>query len=126
VTSDNDLPSVEGLHEGDSGDEVRRVQRYLERFGYLDSAHLDGFGVARDRAAAPAATEGAFDQNTTTALRAFQEKFGLPVTGVLDHDTLQLMSQPRCGFPDVAEYVLPGTSGTRTPLRTGLVSSRPT
>jgi peptidoglycan hydrolase-like protein with peptidoglycan-binding domain len=125
VTSDNDLPSVEGLHEGDSGDEVRRVQRYLERFGYLDSAHLDGFGVARDRAAAPAATEGAFDQNTTTALRAFQEKFGLPVTGVLDHDTLQLMSQPRCGFPDVAEYVLPGTKWDTNSLTYGFSEFTP-
>jgi hypothetical protein len=31
------------------------------------------------------------------------------VTGVLDQATIQLMAQPRCGFPDVAEYALAGS-----------------
>jgi Matrixin/Putative peptidoglycan binding domain len=109
MTTDDDLPRAEGLHEGDSGEDVRRLQSYLEKFGYLDSPRLEEYGVPRERVAAPAAAEGTFDQNTATALRVFQEKFGLPVTGVLDQETLQLMSQPRCGFPDVAEYVLVGS-----------------
>jgi hypothetical protein len=125
MTSEDDLPRAEGLHEGDSGDEVRRVQRYLERFGYLESANLDAFAVPRERAAAPPAPEGTFDRNTATALRAFQEKFGLPVTGVLDQSTLQLMSQPRCGFPDVAEYALFGSKWDTNSLTYGFSEFTP-
>jgi hypothetical protein len=49
MTTDDDLPRAEGLHEGDSGDEVRRLQSYLEKFGYLDSPRLEEYGVPRRR-----------------------------------------------------------------------------
>jgi Matrixin/Putative peptidoglycan binding domain len=108
MTTDDDLPRVEGLKEGDAGQDVTRLQRYLEKFGYLDSPRLEEYGVPREKAAAPPAAEGSFDENTDKALRAFQEKFGLQATGVLDQSTLQLISQPRCGFPDVAEFAIQG------------------
>ncbi|KAL9970690.1 hypothetical protein ACROYT_G023101 [Oculina patagonica] len=36
-----------------------------------------------------------------TAIKRFQEFFGLAVTGDLDDETLEQMKKPRCGVPDV-------------------------
>lgn len=41
------------------------------------------------------------DHNTKTAIKKFQEFFGLPVTGELDDETLSEMKKPRCGVPDI-------------------------
>lgn len=38
-----------------------------------------------------------------TALELFQEFMRLPVTGVLDEETIKEMNKPRCGFPDIEE-----------------------
>lgn len=35
------------------------------------------------------------------ALKTFQRRYSLPVTGKLDSQTLELLSAPRCGNPDV-------------------------
>ncbi|MEE6472874.1 hypothetical protein FKM82_009756 [Ascaphus truei] len=39
-----------------------------------------------------------------THIYTMQSFFGLPATGVLDRETLNVMKEPRCGVPDVAEY----------------------
>ncbi len=113
------LPTASGLKTGSKGDQVKRLQRYLTNFGYLDSTVLDTYGVPRDRAAAPAAKDGTFDQNTVQALKRYQEFHGLSVTGELDEASRELMSKPRCGFPDVAEYVLQGNKWNKTALNYG-------
>uniref|UniRef100_A0A8C4GM32 Peptidase metallopeptidase domain-containing protein n=1 Tax=Dicentrarchus labrax TaxID=13489 RepID=A0A8C4GM32_DICLA len=40
----------------------------------------------------------------TSKVKDMQIFFGLNATGVLDSDTLEVMSSPRCGVPDVEEY----------------------
>ncbi|CAD7689873.1 unnamed protein product [Nyctereutes procyonoides] len=73
--------------------DVEMVQNYLEKYYYLKS---DGKPVVRQR------------NNSLVAekLKQMQAFFGLKVTGKVDTDTLNLMKQPRCGVPDVAQYVL--------------------
>ena len=113
------VPKAAGLKPGAKGDDVERLQRYLSTFGYTESSVRSAFGVATAKAAAPAPESGVFDENTVQALKRFQEFNELPVTGELDEATVGLMSRPRCGFPDVAEFTLEGRSWTRTALTYG-------
>lgn len=123
TTSADMVPKSTGAKKGSSGADVQRVQRYLTRFGYLDSEVLDQFGIEHAAAAAPAAKQGTFDDHTETALVAFQDRFGLEPTGKVDSATLAQMKQPRCGFPDgVASFVAQGNKWSTTSLRYGFVN----
>jgi peptidoglycan hydrolase-like protein with peptidoglycan-binding domain len=110
------VPQAAGLETGAEGEDVERLQRYLARFGYLESESLDGFGK---RAARVGAVErpGVFDERTQEALRRFQQFAGIPPTGRLDERTLEKMTHPRCGFPDTADFTLQGSKWTTTTLR---------
>jgi hypothetical protein len=116
------VPRSAGAKPGDTGADVRRVQAYLTRFGYLESDVQQQFGTL-DTLVAPAPTKaGVFEENTEQALVTFQERYGLEPSGVVDEATLALMGQPRCGFPDTAEYVLQGNKWGSTALRYGFVN----
>jgi len=108
------VPQVAGLAQGDHGPDVARLQQYLQNFGYVQTPNLEPFAAAVAGLAQPPTTAGVFDANTEQALRRFQEFNGLPVTGQVDAATLDLMSQPRCGFPDVAEFVLQGSKWNKS------------
>lgn len=41
----------------------------------------------------------------TSKVKDMQIFFGLNVTGSLDPDTLEVMKSPRCGVPDVEDYI---------------------
>uniref|UniRef100_A0A674BEN7 Matrix metallopeptidase 19 n=1 Tax=Salmo trutta TaxID=8032 RepID=A0A674BEN7_SALTR len=62
-------------------------QAYLKKYGYLHTP-LDpqNMGIQTD--------------NIIEALRVFQRVTGLPVNGVIDKATLEMMRQPRCGIED--------------------------
>ncbi len=96
------VPKKAGLTIGKKGEDVKRLQRYLKRFGYLEEkVRDDGYAPLRTTVRAPRAKEGTFDDATYAGLRRFQQFTGLPVTGEVDDATLALMTKPRCGFPDV-------------------------
>jgi hypothetical protein len=111
------VPTQAGVKEGAKGTQVKQLQRYLEQFGYFQTRRLERFGVpTEDAPAPPPDREGTFDDNTATALRHLQERYGLEPSGELDEPTLALMRKPRCGFPDAAKFVVAGTKWTKTAL----------
>ncbi len=117
LTSDKEyVPKAVGLVQGAEGPDVARLQQYLQNFGYVQAPNVGAFGAETRGLAQPPAAVGVFDDNTAQALRRFQEFNGLPLTGEVDAATLELMSRPRCGFPDVAEFVLQGSKWNKTNL----------
>ncbi|XP_008294599.1 matrix metalloproteinase-9 [Stegastes partitus] len=65
------------------------AESYLKKFGYMNTLHRSGFQSM---------------VSTSKALKRMQRQMGLEETGELDKSTLELMKQPRCGVPDVANY----------------------
>jgi Matrixin/Putative peptidoglycan binding domain len=119
-------PISAGAEAGSTGNDVSKVQEYLERFGYLGNVPdtLQRFGAAPyplpegdDFAEligqSGGATRGTFDDSTANAVRAFQRFAGLPVSGVVDELTAEKMNQPRCGLPDDPGLASFSTSGRR-------------
>jgi hypothetical protein len=94
------MPTKAGIGHGDEGAEVKRLQRYLKKFGYLHAPD-EPFAELRRTVRVPKAQEAKFDDATLVALRRFQQFAGLPLTGELDEATLAQMTLPRCGFPDI-------------------------
>nr|XP_003476021.1 matrix metalloproteinase-19 [Cavia porcellus] len=66
--------------------EKKAAMDYLLQFGYLQKP-LEGPDNIRPK-------------DVTEALRAFQEAFGLPISGQLDDTTRAYMQLPRCGLED--------------------------
>src|SRR5688572_27476587 len=108
------VPQTASLKAGDKGDDTKRLQEYLTKFGYMESPATKAFRLVKARVAAPPKQDGNFDKNTTQALSRFQKFNGLKATGKMDRATLELMSRPRCGFPDTADFVAEGRKWTKT------------
>ncbi|XP_043946177.1 matrix metalloproteinase-9 [Protopterus annectens] len=63
------------------------LNNYLHRFGYIDK------------------TQRSRQFSKSKALKSLQTQLGLPVTGELDDVTVEAIKKPRCGVPDVRNYV---------------------
>lgn len=87
-----------GLAPGAASPNVGKLQRYLSRFGWLRMPEQVPVVAAHD--ALPLAEPDRFNDATEAALADFQRFYRLPVTGVLDSETLALLQRPRCGVPD--------------------------
>ena len=75
---------------GESKSGIEDVQGYLQRFGYLPG---DNF------------KRGECDNETSNALKKFQELHKLNKTGEFDNQTKEEMTQHRCGLPDLVDGV---------------------
>lgn len=64
------VPGSRNLRQGDRGDDVAEVQRRLSRWGYFDGP-----------------VNGVFGPQTLAAVRLFQQRNGLPVTGIVAERT---------------------------------------
>ncbi|NMO23562.1 matrixin family metalloprotease [Pyxidicoccus fallax] len=89
------------LKKGDRGPEVERLYTYLKTYGYFPNAALQGFAGWKPAVARTPADPRLFDATLEEALRLFQRAQGLSEDGTLNAATRELMSKPRCAFPDV-------------------------
>jgi len=120
------FPQKAGLSAGSTGSDVKMLQQYLQRFGYLHIPSLsESFNAVREASNAPQADFEIFDEATVLALKNFQRFQGLPISGMLDDATIAQMSKPRCGFPDiptfegVSNFVAQGNKWNKTNLTYG-------
>jgi hypothetical protein len=112
-----------GLEAGSSGKDVKTLQSYLRRFGYLGHEPMAEDGRVAELDLRPMAKEGDFDEATEEALRQFQQMAGLPVTGKLDKATREKMQQPRCGNPDITPVINPTILSLVDPDIAGFVAT---
>ena len=117
------VPESAGLKRGSQGSDVDRLQQYLTMFGYVETPVRSAFGL--EATEVPPPKKGVFDAKTEDALKRFQEFNNLPPTGELDEPTLELMSKPRCGFPDLADFTLDGRKWPSTSLTFGYQNFTP-
>lgn len=92
---------------GETNKDVAIVNGFLKRFGYVTKEIA---AVANLTGAEPEV----FDVSTALALKRYQRANKLVESGKYDVATATVMSQPRCGFPDVADFVVDGRKWTHT------------
>lgn len=77
--------SVKPTAVGRTNKNLKFVQNYLVRFGYLE----------------PPFRQGVLDRKTAIALRRYQTWYGMQPTGAFTAATRRSMAQPRCGVADI-------------------------
>jgi hypothetical protein len=97
-----DLTTVgHDLSVGASGDAVRAVNEYLGRYGYFPNDDLQrAFPAWRAPLAEGAKAMDVYDDRTAAGVRLLQQNNRLPVSGVVDQATKDLLLQARCATPD--------------------------
>ncbi|XP_005300411.2 matrix metalloproteinase-18-like [Chrysemys picta bellii] len=91
VASSSALPVAPETEDEDKN--IQLVENYLRNFYKLETdkqSHFKNKNV----------------NSLTEKLEEMQAFFGLKVTGKPDVDTLEVMKKPRCGVPDIGQYVL--------------------
>jgi Matrixin/Putative peptidoglycan binding domain/Tectonin domain len=99
------IPRIVNLAIGAQHSDVEVLKSFLKRFGYYTEEITK---IASLRAVGP----DVFDLATELALKKYQQFHGLPETGKFDEATALMVSQPRCGVPDIvniADFVLVGS-----------------
>ncbi|KAM3208777.1 hypothetical protein ACQJBY_063452 [Aegilops geniculata] len=79
--------NLSGCQFGDQRQGLARLKDYLSRFGYLPAPR--------------AKFNDMFDADMESAIRTYQQNFGLEATGQLDAATVAKMMSPRCGVADI-------------------------
>ena len=94
--SEAQIPFSTQLSEGSQGIGVRTIQYYLNILAYFNPA-----------LAAPP-LDGAYGPSTTNAVRIFQQYYGLPVTGIMNTATWNVLNRI---YSETVEFLPQGYSG---------------
>jgi len=86
------------LKLGDLAKGLSDVKDYLDLFGYLNSTSNSNFSDY-------------FTPDLQSAIITYQKNFNLNVTGKFDRNTSNVISQPRCGVPDIVNGTTTMNSG---------------
>ncbi|KAG2383921.1 Metalloendoproteinase protein [Vigna angularis] len=97
------LQNLRGISRGQNADGVGILRIYLKSLGYQVNEKSP--------------SDNNFDANDESALKQYQAFHGLHTSGVVDDQTIETMSLPRCGLPDI--------TATPNPNPNGLSSSPP-
>ena len=84
------------------GKHVENLQIFLKAYGYLYEPNpevVHETELMRD-CDLPECEIGVFDEPTKIALENYQRFYGLKITGELNAETIEMLTQPRCGNPD--------------------------
>ncbi|KAL8106105.1 metalloendoproteinase 1-like [Apium graveolens] len=92
ASADDFFANLRGSHKGETIEGIKILKMYLQNIGYIDSDPSN-----------TNITTNIFDDLLESALKTYQSYYNLNVTGVLDDNTVSLLSQPRCGVRDFPE-----------------------
>lgn len=93
-------PEIAGLARGARGEEVARVNDALLAQGYFpDDEIAEAFPSWIAAVAEGPAANDVFDARTEEAVTIFQATHALPITGIVDVATRDLLTALRCGNP---------------------------
>lgn len=106
--SEAQIPFSTQLREGSQGIGVRTVQYYLNILAYFNS----------NLASLP--LDGVYGPETTGAVRIFQQYYGLPVTGVVNTATWNVLNRI---YSETVEFLPEGYSGEFAKLYPGYILS---
>ena len=81
------IASARLAKRGETQEDLKPVQDFLDRFGYVKEKS--------------ACQQGVLDDETAGALGRYQKCHGLPITGEFDKATRKQMTTTRCAFPDM-------------------------
>lgn len=104
TVSEAQVPFSTQLREGSQGIGVRTVQYYLNILAYFNPNLL------------PLPLDGIFGSSTTAAVRRFQQYYGLPVTGVVNTATWNVLNRI---YSETVEFLPQGYSGDFAKLYPG-------
>jgi peptidoglycan hydrolase-like protein with peptidoglycan-binding domain len=107
------VPQTVNLKRGDKGDDVKRLQEYLTKFGYTESPLTEAFGSEKAMVSAAPEQDGNFDENTKQALSRFQKFNALKVTGKWTRLRLSSCSDRAAAFLIRPNLWLKVESGTK-------------
>ncbi len=106
--SEAQVPFSTQLREGSQGIGVRTIQYYLNILAYFNSNLVSP------------PLDGVFGTETTNAVRVFQQYYGLPVTGVVNTATWNVLNRI---YSETVEFLPQGYSGEYGKLYPGYVLS---
>lgn len=102
-----------------SAADAARLTEYFSKHGYFENAELKtAFPDWKPLLGAPPQDPRVFDDTLAEAVRVYQQRHGLAVTGVVDGALLAMLETPTCGVPESADASSDKWSSGPLPWRT--------